>query len=50
MLRQKQKIIVPNNEEIRKTILEWLHGSGQSGHSGRDVTVQRVRVYSIGKA
>lgn len=24
-------------------LLGWLHGSGQGGHSGRDVTLQRVK-------
>ena len=43
VLRWKQRIVVPKYARIRKTILEWLHGSGQSGHSGRDVTVQRVK-------
>lgn len=25
-------------------ILEWLHGSGQGGHSGRDVTIKMVKI------
>lgn len=43
ILRRKSKIVVPAVEKLRTTILEWLHGSGQGGHSGRDKTVQRVK-------
>ena len=43
ILRRKSKIVVPQNVELRNDILSWLHGSGQGGHSGRDVTVQRVK-------
>ena len=43
ILRRKSKIVVPKSVTLRNSILEWLHGSGQGGHSGRDVTVQRVK-------
>lgn len=43
ILRWKNKIVVPNVVALKDLILEWLHGSGQGGHSGRDVTVQRVK-------
>lgn len=43
VLRRKSKIVVPDEVEIRTTILDWLHGSGQGGHSGRDKTVQKVK-------
>lgn len=43
ILRRKSKIVVPKSVELRNAILEWLHGSGQGGHSGRDVTIQRVK-------
>lgn len=42
ILRRKNKIVVPNKVALRNSILEWLHGSCQGGHSGRDVTIQRV--------
>jgi len=43
ILRRKSKIVVPANDNIKNTILLWLHGSGVGGHSGRDVTHQRVK-------
>lgn len=43
VLRRKSKIVVPNVVEIRDKILQWLHCSGIGGHSGRDVTHQRVK-------
>lgn len=43
MLRRKSKMVVPNVPEVKNTILEWLHSSSQGGHSGRDVTVRRVK-------
>lgn len=43
VLRRKSKIVVPENIQIKDTILQWLHGSGQGGHSGREVTLQRVK-------
>lgn len=43
ILRRKSKIVVPSNEAIRTSILQWLHCSGLGGHSGRDVTHQRVK-------
>lgn len=43
ILRTKNKIVVLNIVSLKDSILEWLHGSGRGGHSGRDVTLQRVR-------
>ena len=43
ILRRKSKIMVPAINELRQRILEWLHSSGVGGHSGRDVTMQRVK-------
>ena len=43
ILRRNNMIVVPNKVALRNSILEWLHGSGQGGHSGRDVTIQRVK-------
>ncbi|KAG2307520.1 hypothetical protein Bca52824_027268 [Brassica carinata] len=42
-LRRKSKLVIPCVAELRETILKWLHGSGTSGHSGRDATHQRVK-------
>ena len=43
VLRRKSKIVVPNVVSLKDKVLEWLHCSGQGGHSGRDVTMQRVK-------
>lgn len=43
ILRRKSKLVVPAVIELRNKILEWLHGSSSSGHSGRDATHQRVK-------
>lgn len=43
ILRRKSKIVVPQNVALWNDILEWLHGSGQGDHSGRDVTIQMVK-------
>lgn len=43
ILRRKNKIAIPQSVTLRNSILDWLHCSGQGGHSGRDVIVQRVR-------
>jgi len=43
VLRRKNKIVVPNNSGIKDTILRWLHCSGMGGHSGKEVTHQRVK-------
>ena len=42
-MRRKSKIVVPDDTELRNSILNWLHCSSQGGNSGRDVTVQRVK-------
>ncbi|KAL0690945.1 hypothetical protein Bca4012_090624 [Brassica carinata] len=43
VLRRGSKIVIPNVAEIKNMILEWLHCSSQGGHSGREVTRQRVK-------
>lgn len=43
ILRRKSKIVVPMDAVIRDKTLQWLHCSGVGGHSGRDVTHQRVK-------
>lgn len=43
VLRRKSKIAIPANVALKNKLLQWLHGSGQGGHSGRDVTLQRVK-------
>lgn len=43
VLRRKSKIVVPAMVSLKDKVLEWLHCSGQGGHSGRDVTMQRVK-------
>ena len=43
VLRRGSKIVVLNVVEVKDMILEWLHCSSQGGHSGREVTRQRVK-------
>lgn len=45
ILHRKNKIVVPSQANLRLMILQWLHGSNLAGHSGRDVTVQRVKSF-----
>lgn len=43
ILRRKSKLVVPNDVILRNKILEWMHCSGTGGHSGKEVTRQRVK-------
>lgn len=43
VLRRKSKISVLAIRALRNKILEWLHGLGIGGHSGRDATMQRMK-------
>ncbi|CAL9221332.1 unnamed protein product [Arabidopsis halleri] len=43
VLRRKSKIVIPADKKLKDDILQWLHCSGSGGHSGRDVTCQRVK-------
>ena len=43
VLRQKSKLVIPMDVELKDTILRWLHESGSGGHSGRDATHQRLK-------
>lgn len=43
VLRRKNEIVIPDDLLIKQTILEWMHSSSAGGHSGRDVTNQRVK-------
>ena len=43
ILRRKSKLVVPNNTILRNKILDWMHSSCGGGHSGREVTRQRVK-------
>lgn len=43
VLRRKSKIVIPMVNELKDKILQWLHCCGSGGHSGRDVTYQRVK-------
>ena len=42
-LRRKGKLVVGNDVELRQSILQWLHFSPASGHSGITTTMQRVK-------
>jgi len=43
VLRRKSKIVVPQDVQLRNSILQWMHCSGSGGHSGRDATHQKVK-------
>lgn len=42
-LRRKSKLVIPDDLQLRQTILSWLHESGSGCHSVRDATYQRVK-------
>nr|KYP41804.1 Retrotransposable element Tf2 [Cajanus cajan] len=42
-LRRKGRLVVGNDSELRRKILDWLHSSASGGHSGRDATYQRIK-------
>lgn len=43
LLRRKGKIVIGPDDNLKKSILEWLHSSHQGGHSGRDATLKRIK-------
>lgn len=43
ILRRKSKLVVPKDTPLRNKILAWMHSSSGGGHSGREVTRQRVK-------
>lgn len=43
MLTRKGKLLVGDDLEIRNTILVWMHGSHQRGHSGVEATTKRIK-------
>lgn len=42
-LKRKGKLVIGNNLELKNQLLTWLHCSKRGGHSGRDVTIQKVK-------
>ncbi|CAJ2638126.1 unnamed protein product [Trifolium pratense] len=42
-LRRRGKLVIGANHDIKLSILSWLHDSAIGGHSGRDVTLSRIR-------
>lgn len=42
-LRRLGKLVVGNDDEVKTSILRWLHDSAVGGHSGRDVTTARIK-------
>ncbi|KAJ1407426.1 Retrotransposon gag domain [Sesbania bispinosa] len=43
-LRRKGRLVVGNDSKLREELLQWLHSSGASGHSGINATMQRIKV------
>lgn len=41
-LTRKGKLVIGNNEALKRSILEWMHSSPQGGHSGIEVTARKV--------
>ena len=41
--KRKGKLVVGPNDDLKSSILQWLHCSCQGGHSGRDATLKRVK-------
>ena len=44
LLRKNHRRVVGPDNVLKIQILKWLHDSGQGGHSGRDATLQRVKI------
>ncbi|KAJ1396383.1 Retrotransposon gag domain [Sesbania bispinosa] len=42
-LRRKGRLVVGNDSKLREELLQWLHSSGASGHSGINATMQRIK-------
>lgn len=43
LIKKHNKILVGPDTNLRKQILNWHHNTPEGGHSGRDLTIQRVR-------
>lgn len=43
ILTRKGKLVVGSNQELRESILTWMHASPQGGHSGIEVTTKRIK-------
>ncbi|XP_056688530.1 uncharacterized protein [Spinacia oleracea] len=43
LLRRKHKLVVGPDINLRTKINTWLHSEPESGHSGRDLTLRRVK-------
>lgn len=43
LLRKNGKLVVGPDTSLKTKIITWLHSSPESGHSGRDLTIKRVK-------
>ncbi|KAI5407215.1 hypothetical protein KIW84_053460 [Lathyrus oleraceus] len=43
LLYRKQKLVIPNDGQVRLVILQWLHSSHQGGHSGIRASIARIK-------
>lgn len=43
LIRRKKKLFIGPDDNLKNSILQWLHSSGMGGHSRRDATLKRVK-------
>lgn len=43
MLRRKGKLVLGPNTNLKHKVSNWLHAALESGHSGRDITIRKVK-------
>lgn len=43
LIRRKGKIVVGPNHSLRSKVITWLHSNLESGHSGRELIIKRVK-------
>ena len=43
LLRRESKIVIGPDQSLRTSLIQWHHNTPEGGHSGRDLTVKRLR-------
>ena len=49
LLRKKRRIVVGPDPLLKTQIIQWMHASPESGHSGRELTTKRIKQLFIWK-
>lgn len=49
ILRKKNRMMVGPDQELRNKIISWQHASPEGGHSGRELTLRRIKALFIWK-